>query len=304
MKQVCLRSIESKAFILTAALSSLWAGPIAAQTLPPAFFQVAVQARSNSFNDDALLDNRGAAINASLDLTGTDSHGFFSQFVGEARTTGGMKPMADVQGSAIFASGNAIATLSYAFRATPVNPAVIAPGPVPVFMDAAASIDVTTDPANVTDIGGRAFFRIDEAADAFRDPQLRNFGPGFRGFEIDAIIDDNGIGRAEFAATYRLGLSPSGAIHGITLFANGATGNAPVDSSFEFQSVIDPVFRIDPDASFDVSGVRVSFADAYRLEFSEGVVPFVVPEPSSLMMMLGLGLMIAAGTVRRHRSRA
>ena len=263
-----------------------------AQALPPAFFQATVQARSNSFMDSAMLENRGAAINASLDLTGFDSRGFFSQFVGEARTTGGVRPMADVQGSAIFASGDATAQLSYAFRALPVNPSVVAPGPVPVFMDTAGSASVSTDPANAGDLGARAFFRVDEAADAFRDPQLRSFGPGFRGAGIFVTIGEDGTGGAEFAATYRLGLSASGAIHGINLLASGVTGNAPVGSSFEFQSVIDPVFRIDPDATFQLAGTAVRYADAYRLEFSEGVVPFAVPEPSNLLFIaLGMGLL-------------
>jgi len=289
---------------LLGALLLLWmlspsASP--AQALPPAFFQVAIDGLSGSFDDHTDLVHRGTAINTSLDLTGTDSHGFFSQFVGEANTTGGTRPMADVQGSATFAQGSATATVSYAFRATPVNAGIVAPGPIPVFMDAAGSVSVLTDPADVGDNAGRATFRIDEAADAFHDSKLVSSGPGFRGFGVFATVGEDGTAAAEFQTTFRLGLSQSGAIHGISLTAAGSTGRAQVGTSFEFQSVIDPVFRIDPNATFDIGGTPFRFADAYRLEFSEGVVPSVVPELSSLVLT-GLGLIGLTGALAWRRA--
>jgi hypothetical protein len=276
--------------VLLGALAAPYCAHVWSQPLPPAYFQVLVQGRSASFSDSDFRENRGVSINASLDLTGVDQHGFFSQSVIEARTTGGMQPMADVQGSAIFGLAAGSAIVSYGFRAVPVNPSVVAPGPIPVFMRSAASVSASTDPANVGDAAGRAHFRIDEAADAFRDPRLQNFGPGFRGFSIAAVVQEDGSAAAEFSETFRLGLSSGG--HGIELLALGASGISPVGVSYEFQSVIDPVFWVDPVAAFDGPGGPVRYADAYRLEFSEGVLPSAIPEPSMVILFAaGLALM-------------
>jgi hypothetical protein len=289
--------------MLIVALAAPCSSLVWAQPLPPAYFQVKVDGRANSFDDRDFREARGVAINASLDLTGVDQHGFFSQAVVEARTTGGMRPMADVQGSAIFGLAGGSAIVSYAFRAVPVNPAVVAPGPIPVYMQAAGSVSGSTDPANVGDALAQAHLRIDEAADGFRDRRLQPFGPGFRGLAIAAVVQDDGSAFAEFAATFRLGLSRGD--HGIELRANGATGTSPVGVSYEFQSVIDPVFWVDPVAVFQGPAGPVRFADAYRLEFSQGVVAATIPEPSMVLLFAaGLALLLTRGGFAPHTQTA
>ena len=73
--------------------------------------------------------------------------------------------------------------------------------------------------------------------------------------------------------------------HSVSLFAGGsavnvrllARGNA---ANVAFSAFADPVFRIDPDATFDFNGETIRFVDAAGLEYSPGIS--AVPLPTAL----------------------
>jgi hypothetical protein len=210
------------------------------------------------------------------------------QFTGTASTTAGVDPAAEAVASATLAAGNVNAVFLYEVGVVPVNSTFPTSQPVPLLVSVAGSVTAQGNQVG-SDVNASVSLNL----------------PTPVGAAVESNDSNNQAPQSrEFSVTSPLSIFPGGTV-GLQLNARGViSGNAPNDGG-DFQAVIDPIIVIDPTATFLFNGVSTHFADAYQLEFSDGVLPFqsgVVPEPSTLVLSgIGILLLGLAWMYRRGR---
>jgi hypothetical protein len=208
------------------------------------------------------------------DFQSSDTSGNPIQFIALTQTSGGTVPTSDTQCSATNSGGNASARFTYEFGPDRNDPRYPLGIPVPVSLTIAGHVSAHSG------LGGRGFAEV--SVDAAQPPI---------GAAVQVQDDDtemNEVNQTVSTSIYA----------GMTVRLNlVARGEAISNNSREtdFQAVIDPVIGIDPTATFLFDGAPVRFADAYHLEYSDGVLPS--PEPNSV----GLALLGGIGTVAALR---
>jgi hypothetical protein len=225
--------------------------------------------------------NIPGAGNLHDDFTSSDTNGNPIQFIALAQTSGGSVPTSDAQSSATHSGGSASARFTYEF------------GPnrndlkYPLGVKVPVSISIAGHVSAHSGLGGNAFAEV--SVDAAQPP----IGAAVQ-------VQDNDSQTSEVSQTISTDIFAGTTVR-LNLLARGNDFSLNSREA-DFQAVIDPVIGIDPTATFIFDGAPVRFADAYHLEYSDGVLPS--PEPSGIVLALvgGVGMAAALRWTRRKRA--
>lgn len=200
-----------------------------------------------------------------------------------AQLSGGSAPTVRVEGWEVpgvsgYGLSHGIASLSYIVRPTPLPAysAVLTSLPVPMTISGYTYAGLVPIPGLT--LGG------------FAESSAQINGPGFtflEGYDVTATTPGLEImNNFSHSVSVAVGNTIS-----VLLMARGvATG--------QWIGLADPVFEIDPTATFDYQGETLYYTDAFTVEYSEGLL---VPEPSTATLCAAGLLTVAAVGRRRPR---
>ena len=241
---------------LVSAASTGWSAP------SDSSYEVSI----SGFGERSRLSSRITPVSTALDVSFVDIFGRYSEFVAEAETGGGSVPTAHVQGQGILYYGvpaSADAIIGYEVEVQRRSPHFPANLSVPVRVTAAGVAS-----ASMTEGSGNVFASV-----------VVEFGGAITDRFLAAVAAPNPGDRFEnnLRADFTSNLSVGGRVI-VRMVASGAFATE-ASLSGNFQAAVDPIFQIDPSATFDFNGDQMRFADAYELIYSAGIEQYEVPEP-------------------------
>ena len=218
--------------------------------------------------------NDNVPFTLSPGFVSTDPDGGGAGFDVTASFSGGPSPSASISGygyPAICCPGSQIsqasAELNYSVRIylDPAYSAALFETPVPVSVSGVLETSVEALPA-IGSLGGFA------AANVWITGPGINFAQASQSSfnsPLDPLMDTQPF------------------MQSVSLFAGGSAVNVRLlargnGTNVAFRAFADPVFRIDPDATFDFNGETIHFVDAVGLEYSPGIS--TVPLPPALWL--------------------
>lgn len=288
MSQLTL-SLATPRLLLTAAVAAALVS--ATSTAWSAPFDSSYEVSVSGFGERSRLSSRITPVSTALDVSFVDIFGHYHEYVAEAATGGGSLPTAHVQGQGILfnatvASANAI--IDYGVEVQRRSPLFPASLPVPVRITAAGFASASmTEKGNDGNVHAGV---VVEFGGAVTERFLAGVAAPNPGDQFQANL------HADFTSN----LSVGGRVT-VRMIASGAlTTDGSV--SGDFQAAVDPIFRIDPSATFDFNGDQVRFADAYELIYSAGIEQYEVPEPPAAALLPAAAGAFLSRLRRRHRN--
>jgi hypothetical protein len=239
-----------------------------ASALTPAFSELRIQ----SSDQNQVLDFQGGG-SFHDDYLATDSSGNVIQLVALCQTSGGPVPLADIQASAIRAGGTFSAKLTYEFGIAANDPRYPSNIGVPVTVSSAGHASITTGFTGTASAGATFFGNPPMGAAV----QADRFSPGTK--------------TDEFSTSVHFSAYPGAEGTQLVVQAQGALDAGLGGQESHLQAIVDPIVVIDPDATFIFDGQPIRFANAYHVEYSDGVVP----EPAGVVLALIGGYLCLAG---------
>lgn len=265
--------------------------PSNADFLQAASFDALIAGGSGSFNQ-VFRQTEAGAFTLSPGFVSTDPSGG-GGFEVTASFSGGPSPAASISGYGFPVAccpgspiSQAYADLNYSVRIflDPQYSDALFETPVPVTVSGVLRTSVEALPA-VGPLGGFA------AANVWITGPGINFAMGSQSSfnsALDPLTD-----MQSFAES-------------VTLFANLSSVNVRLlargnGTNVAFSAFADPIFSIDPDATFDFNGESVHFIDAVGLEYSAGIT--AVPLPAAVWLFgTAVGLLAVRGRKPLYRS--